>query len=326
MKVLVAGAGGFIGGHLVNRLINDGKSVVAVDIKPLANWYQVNNNAQNLIYDLSNLNSCQEVTASVDYVYNLAADMGGMGFIEKNKALCMLSSLINTHLLLASKNNNVKRYFFSSSACVYASWHQKNYDQNALKETDAYPANPEDGYGWEKLFSERMCKHFEEDFGISVRIARFHNIYGPYGTYFGGREKAPAAACRKVIEWVESNFSKPIKIWGSGKQIRSFTYISDCIDGICKLMESDFSDPLNLGSSEITSIENLYRRVVEISAVNTDFIDFEYELEAPKGVNGRSSDNTLIKKVLGWEPSISLESGLRSTFEWIKTDIRDKQL
>lgn len=326
MKVLVAGAGGFIGGHLVNRLINDGKSVVAVDIKPLANWYQVNKNAQNLIYDLSNLNSCQEVTASVDYVYNLAADMGGMGFIEKNKALCMLSSLINTHLLLASKNNNVKRYFFSSSACVYASWHQKNYDQNPLKETDAYPANPEDGYGWEKLFSERMCKHFEEDFGISVRIARFHNIYGPYGTYSGGREKAPAAACRKVIEWVESNFSKPIKIWGSGKQIRSFTYISDCIDGICKLMESDFSNPLNLGSSEITSIENLYRRVVEISAVNTDLIDFEYELEAPKGVNGRSSDNTLIKKVLGWEPSISLESGLRSTFEWIKTDIKDKQL
>jgi GDP-D-mannose 3',5'-epimerase len=326
MKVLVTGAGGFIGGHLVNRLINDGKSVVAVDIKPLASWYQVNKNAQNLIHDLSQLNSCQEVTSSVDYVYNLAADMGGMGFIEKNKALCMLSSLINTHLLLASKDNNVKRYFFSSSACVYASWHQKNFSQNPLKETDAYPADPEDGYGWEKLFSERMCKHFEEDFGISVRIARFHNIYGPYGTYSGGREKAPAAACRKVIECVESSFSKPIKIWGDGKQIRSFTYISDCIDGICKIMESDFADPLNLGSSEITSIENLYRKVIEISAANTELIDFEYELEAPKGVNGRSSDNALIKKVLGWEPSISLESGLRSTFEWIKTDMKNKQL
>ena len=322
MKVLVAGAGGFIGGHLVNRLIKDGKSVIAVDVKPLTNWYQINENSLNLTYDLSLLNSCLEVTKSVDYVYNLAADMGGMGFIENNKALCMLSSLINTHLLLAAKNNNVKRYFFSSSACVYASWHQINFGENPLKENDAYPADPEDGYGWEKLFSERMCRHFEEDFDIEVRIARFHNIYGPYGTYSGGREKAPAAACRKVLECIEDNFMMPLKIWGDGKQIRSFTYIDDCIDGICKIMESNFSNPLNLGSSEVTSIENLYRQVIKISGASSELFKFDYELDAPKGVNGRSSDNALINEVLNWEPNITLESGLRTTFEWIKSDIR----
>jgi GDP-D-mannose 3', 5'-epimerase len=322
MKVLVAGAGGFIGGHLVNRLIKDGNSVIAVDVKPLKYWYQTNEKSRNLTYDLSLLNSCLEVTKSVDHVYNLAADMGGMGFIENNKALCMLSSLINTHLLLASRNNNVKRYFFSSSACVYASWHQVKFGENALKENDAYPADPEDGYGWEKLFSERMCRHFEEDFGLEVRIARFHNIYGPYGTYSGGREKAPAAACRKVLECIEKNFSIPLKIWGDGKQIRSFTYIDDCIDGICKIMKSNFSNPLNLGSSEITSIENLYRQVIEISGASSELFMFDYEVDAPKGVNGRSSDNALIKQVLNWEPSITLKSGLKTTFEWIKSDIR----
>jgi nucleoside-diphosphate-sugar epimerase len=241
--------------------------------------------------------------------------MGGMGFIQNNKALCMLSVLINTHLLIAAKENRVKKFFFASSACVYASWHQDSIDQNiSLKEGDAYPADPEDGYGWEKLFSERMCTHFAEDFGLEVRIARYHNVYGPNGTYDGGREKAPAAAARKFA-LAKLSGDRDIKIWGDGKQIRSFTYIDDCIDGTLRLMNSQYSKPLNIGSSESVTIQDLYDLTSKISGVNN--VSYCYELDAPQGVRGRSSDNTTCLLELGWEPSIKLNYGMLKTYEWV---------
>ena len=319
MKVLVAGAGGFIGGHLVKRLIDEGHTVRGVDKKDFRDWYQVHPESENLVLDLSLLENALASTREAEWVFNLAADMGGMGFIENNKALCMLSSLINTHLLLSSTRNGVKRYFFSSSACVYASWHQTTAEDISLKEADAYPADPEDGYGWEKLFGERMCRHFSEDFGLEVRIARYHNVYGPHGTYDGGREKAPAAACRKTFEFADKQVDA-IQIWGDGKQVRSFTYITDCIDGTMKLMNSNYSEPLNIGSSESITIQDLYDIAIRKAGVVE--VPFNYDLGAPQGVRGRSSDNTLCEEVLGWIPQVNIQEGMELTYNWISEEMK----
>jgi len=312
-QVLVAGAGGFIGGHLVADLLRQGKAVRAVDIKPLDEWYQRSDQVESMCLDLSERDACAQAVAGVSQVFNLAADMGGMGFIENNRALCMLSVLINTHLLLAARDEGVERYFFSSSACVYAAQHQTSPDVTALAEADAYPAQPEDGYGWEKLFSERMCRHFREDFGLETRVARYHNVYGPEGTYDGGREKAPAAICRKVAQAMLSG-DHSIEIWGDGEQTRSFMYVDDCVYGSQLLAASDVVEPLNIGSSELVSINQLVSIVEDIAGVA---LDRRYNLDAPQGVRGRNSDNTLIRQRLGWEPSISLRDGLERTYAWI---------
>lgn len=319
-KVLVAGAGGFIGGHLVGSLIRRGFDVRAVDIKPLEEWYQVHRPADNVFScDLKNKDNAYNSVNGCVEVYNLAADMGGMGFIENNKALCMLSVLINTHLLMAAKEFGVKKYFYASSACVYNASKQLETEVS-LKEEDAYPAMPEDGYGWEKLFSERMCRHFHEDFGLDVRIARFHNVYGPHGTWDGGREKAPAAICRKVIT-ARLSGNHTINIWGDGEQTRSFMYIDDCIEGIERLMESDRTEPINLGRNDLITINQLVTLTESIAGVT---LRRSYDLTAPKGVRGRNSDNTLIQQVLGWQPSISMDSGMRKTYAWIEAEIEKK--
>lgn len=314
MKILVTGAGGFIGGFLTKRLIQDGNELVCADIKPLSEWYQVSDCTNFDKTDLQLWDECNKVCRGVDQVYNLAADMGGMGFIENNKALCMLSILINTHMLQAAKKYNVQRYFYSSSACVYCASKQQDTDNPGLKEEDAYPAMPEDGYGWEKLFSERMCRHFMEDFGLECRVARFHNIMGTHGTYKGGREKAPAAICRKIANAKKSGVHE-IEIWGDGEQTRSFTYIDDCIEGIQRLMHSDVRFPLNVGSSEMVSINQLVDMVENIAGIRCKR---NYNLNAPKGVRGRSSDNTLIKQLFGWEPSTRLADGLNVLYHWIE--------
>jgi GDP-D-mannose 3',5'-epimerase len=317
-KTLVAGAGGFIGGHLVRHLRDQGvESVVAVDQKPVEDWYQIHDDSEIRVLDLRDLGACREAVSGCSTVYNLAADMGGMGFIENNKALCMLSSLINTHLLVASREADVERYFFASSACVYNIDKQHELDNPGLKEDDAYPALPEDGYGWEKLFSERMCRHFAEDFGLVARVARYHNVYGPHGTWDGGREKAPAAICRKVIE-AKLTGRNSIEIWGDGHQTRSFMYIDDCLLGTTLIMSSDVDFPINLGSSEMVSINQLVDIVEEIAGVN---LERTYDLDAPKGVRGRSSDNTRIQAELGWSPSIRLHDGLEKTYAWIYDQI-----
>jgi len=313
-RVLVAGGGGFIGGWLVRQLIAAGcSSIRAADIKPLTEWHTAFNEVENLVLDLSTIEHCNLAVKDCEVIFNLAADMGGMGFIENNKALCMLSVLINTHLLQAAKNLSGVRFFFASSACVYRSDLQDSTSTPGLKEADAYPASPEDGYGWEKLFSERMCRHFFEDFGIETRIARFHNVYGPFGTFDGGREKAPAAICRKVADALISN-EKQISIWGDGNQTRSFTYIDDTITGTIKLLESNIHHPLNIGSSEMVTINQLVSIVEDIAGVK---LKRNYDLSAPKGVRGRNSDNALILSELGWAPSISLNEGLEKTFSWI---------
>ena len=316
-KILVAGAGGFIAGHLVKRLINQGHAVRAVDIKPLNKWYQVSEQADNLVLDLRLRENCHNAVNGQHEVFNLAADMGGMGFIENNKAACMISVLINTHLLIASRDCGIDRFFYASSACVYNGDKQTDPNNPGLKESDAYPALAEDGYGWEKLFSERLCRLFREDFGLATRIARFHNVYGPYGTYDGGREKAPAAICRKVIE-ASVTGKKEIVIWGDGHQTRSFMYIDDCIKGIIDIMYSDILEPLNLGSSEMVSINQLVDIVEDIACYK---LARTYDLQAPKGVRGRNSDNALIKKYLGWEPSIPLKEGMKKTYDWIKAQM-----
>jgi len=316
--ILIAGAGGFIGGHLTQHLVDMGHHVRAVDIKPLSSWFQVSSDAENISMDLRVADNCHAVSYGCYEVYNLAANMGGMGFIENNKALCMLNVLVNTNLLKASYESRVRRYFFSSSACVYAANKQIDVNNPGLKEEDAYPAMPEDGYGWEKLFSERMCRHFYEDYGLPTRVARFHNVYGPYGTYDGGREKAPAAICRKVID-AKIHGKDTIQIWGDGLQTRSFMYIDDCVEGIEKIMESNIEEPINLGSSEMVSINQLVDMVEQIAEVK---LKREYQLGAPKGVRGRSSDNTLIKRYLNWEPSISLYKGMEKTYEWIDEQMR----
>jgi nucleoside-diphosphate-sugar epimerase len=313
-KAVVAGAGGFIGGHLVKELLRRGYEVRAVDKKPVNQWYQVSEKADNLVLDLTFRENCYRAVNGYNEVFDLAADMGGMGFIESHKADCMLSVLINTHLLMASRDSGIQRYFYASSACVYNAEKQTDIDNPGLKESDAYPAMAEDGYGWEKLFSERMCRHFTEDYGLTTRVARFHNVYGPFGTWNGGREKAPAAICRKVLD-KELNGAKEIMIWGDGLQTRSFMYIDDCIKGILDIMYSNIKEPINLGSSEMVSINQLVDMVEDIAGYK---LPRKYDLSAPKGVRGRNSDNTLIRKYLGWEPSIPLRVGLAKTYAWIR--------
>jgi GDP-D-mannose 3',5'-epimerase len=318
---VVAGAGGFIGGHLVKKLREEGFARIrAVDQKPISDWYQVFDDVENRTLDLKLLDSCRAATADASILYNLAADMGGMGFIELNKGACMLSVLINTHLLLAAQEAGARRFFFASSACVYNAEKQINPNLTALKEEDAYPALPEDGYGWEKLFSERMCRHFREDYGLATRVARYHNVYGPHGTYEGGREKAPAAICRKVIE-AKLSGAHEIEIWGDGQQTRSFMYIDDCVKGTRMIMERDFVEPINLGSSEMVSINQLVDIVEEIAGTK---LKRRYNLLAPKGVNGRNSDNSLIQKEFHWEPSTQLKVGIEETYRWIYTSIVGK--
>ncbi len=317
-RVVVCGGGGFIGGHLVKALLKNGVNVVrAVDVKPLDQWYQKTKDVENLSLDLRDKDNCYKAADGMQVVFQLAADMGGMGFIENNKALCMLSVLTNTHMLMAAKDSGIERFFFSSSACVYNGDKQKTPDVVPLKEEDAYPALPEDGYGWEKLFSERMCRHFEEDYGLVTRVARYHNVYGPFGTYDGGREKAPAAICRKVIQAKESG-KHEIEIWGDGQQTRSFMFIDDCTKGTQAILESDIHEPINLGSSELVTINQLVDVVEEIAGVK---LKRKYKLDAPKGVNGRNSDNTKILQYLGWEPSIRLKDGMAKTYEWIESQM-----
>ena len=320
-KILIVGAGGFIGGHLASRLLKDGNSIVAVDIKPKEYWFQDFEEAKNYYtMDMKNIDNCKKVTKKVDYVFNMACNMGGMGFIENNKAECMQSVLINTNLLISCKENKIKRYFFSSSACAYNKTKQQEVFVEGLREEDAYPADPEDGYGWEKLFSERMCRHFMEDYGIQVRIARYHNIYGPYGTFDGGREKAPAALCRKVLN-AKKNENK-IEVWGDGEQTRTFLYIDDCIEGTLRLFESEYSEPINIGSDEQVSINQMIEIIEDISA--TKRLERIYQLDKPKGVRGRSSNNDLAKKVLDWSFKIKLKEGLKETYNWIKNETNKK--
>ena len=317
--VLMAGAGGFIGGHLIADHLRQGyKKLRAVDIKPFDEWFQVFPQVENLQLDLREKENCEKAVQGAIEVYNHAADMGGMGFIENNKALCMLSVLINTHMLLAAKKFGVQRYYYASSACVYAADKQTRTDITGLKEEDAYPAMPEDGYGWEKLFSERMCRHFREDFGLCTRSARYHNVYGPHGTWDGGREKAPAAICRKII-MAKLSGKHEIEVWGDGEQTRSFMWIDDCLKGTQMIMHSDITEPINLGSDEMVSINQLVDMVEKISGIK---VKRNYNLNAPKGVRGRSSDNTLIKKLLGWAPSIPLRAGMEKTYEWIYDEIK----
>jgi GDP-D-mannose 3',5'-epimerase len=312
-RILVAGGGGFIGGHLVAALRRQGHTVRSVDIKPLGEWYQVIPGVENVVADLKRREACERACDGMDTVYQLAADMGGMGFIEHNKALCMLSVLTNTHMLLAAQAAKVERFFYSSSACVYNADKQKDEHVVPLKEDDAYPALPEDGYGWEKLFSERMCRHVREDFGLETRVARYHNVYGPHGTWEGGREKAPAAVCRKVIE-AKLSGSGAIEIWGNGEQTRSFMYIDDCLRGTQEILASDILEPINLGSSELVTINQLVDIVEEIAGTR---LRRSYNLGAPKGVNGRNSDNARIQAELGWEPSTPLRTGMELTYRWI---------
>ena len=320
MKILVAGAGGFIGGHLVNRLIQDGYEVKAVDIKPLDEWFQLSQKADNFSKDMTLLENCHAMVEGVDEVINMACNMGGMGFIENNKALCMLSVLVNTHILIACKKFKVKKYFFSSSACVYNAEKQKDPNITGLAETDAYPAMPEDGYGWEKLFSERMCRHFLEDYDLDVKVARYHNIYGPNGTYDGGREKAPAALCRKIITAI-LNQKETIDVWGDGNQTRSFLYIDDCIEATMKFFKSNNNGPINIGSEEKVSINEMIEKIEKISSKK---FKKNYQLDKPKGVRGRNSDNTLIRSLLNWEPKYSLYQGLEKTYKWINSEIIKK--
>ena len=312
--IVVTGAGGFIGGALVASFRRKGHSPIrAVDVKPFDEWYQRFDDVENLQLDLNLRENCDRAAESASEIYNLAANMGGMGFIENNKALCMLSVLINTHMLQAAQKRGAEKYFYSSSACVYNGDKQKTFEAPSLKEEDAYPALAEDGYGWEKLFSERMCRHFREDFGLYTRVARFHNVYGPWGTWDGGREKAPAAICRKVIAARVSG-KHAIEIWGSGNQTRSFMFIDDCIKGIDLITNSNILEPINLGSSEAVTVNQLVDIVEDIAGIK---LKRNYDLSAPKGVNGRNSDNTLIQKYLNWQPDTALRVGMERTYAWI---------
>jgi len=321
-KILVTGAGGFIGGHLIKELLKYNNKIVAADIKPMEYWFQLNDNCKNYTADLKNKEFCAQLTENIDYVFNMACNMGGMGFIENNKAECMLSVLINTHLLESCIKNKVKKYFFSSSACVYNAQKQNAPFIHGLKEEDAYPAEPEDGYGWEKLFSERMCRHFNEDFGLDVRIARYHNIYGPLGTFDGGREKAPAALCRKIAK-CKINNNYEIDVWGNGEQTRTFLFIDDCIEGTLKLFNSNYTKPLNIGSDEQVSINEMISEIQEIS--NIPKLKKNYQLNMPQGVKGRSSNNDMAIKVLNWKYKISLKTGLEKTYNWIYDQLTNQK-
>ena len=316
--VVVCGAGGFIGGHLLKDLLEQGCQVRGIDIKPLDEWEQLHAGAENLSLDLSRRTNCLDGLEGATQVFQLAADMGGIGFIEAHKAECMLSVLINTHALMAAQHHGVEQFLYSSSACVYAAGKQINAQVTALKEEDAYPAMPEDGYGWEKLFSERMCRHFREDFGMKTRVARYHNVYGPLGTWQGGREKAPAAISRKVaIAKLTGNHE--IEIWGDGEQTRSFMYIDDCVVGSQMILASDFEEPLNLGSDELVTVNELVDIVEEIAGVKLRRC---YKTDAPMGVRGRNSDNTLISQRLGWAPSVPLREGMAKTYAWILDQVK----
>jgi nucleoside-diphosphate-sugar epimerase len=313
VDVLITGAGGFIGGALAQRLYEEGKQIRCVDRKPISEWHQVVDDADNRVLDLQDLAACREAVEGVGTVYNLAADMGGMGFIETNKALCMLSVLTSTHMLVAARDAEVQRFFYSSSACVYAADKQVSTDVTALKETDAYPAMAEDGYGWEKLFTERMCRHYKEDFDLETRVARYHNVYGPLGTYAGGREKAPAALSRKIAEAVISG-DHQIEIWGDGEQTRSFMYIDDCLDGTLMITDGPYGEPINLGSNELVSINEMVSILEDIAGIK---VRRRHKLDAPQGVRGRNSDNTAILERYGWEPTTPLVKGLEKTYRWI---------
>ncbi len=317
-KILVCGAGGFIGGHLVANLMSEGHTVVCADVKPIEYWFQSFDENKNFSFDLKEYENCIKATEGVEYVYNMACNMGGMGFIENNKAECMLSVLINTNMLRACLKNKIKKYFFSSSACVYNGQKQMETFVPGLKESDAYPAEPEDGYGWEKLFSERMCRHFTEDFGLDTRVIRYHNVYGPLGTYDGGREKAPAAICRKIANAKINNINS-IDVWGDGEQTRTFMYIDDCIVGTKKIFNSNYNDVFNLGSDEQVSINQMIDIIEEIS---NHKVERNYQLDKPKGVRGRSSDNTFIKEKINWAPDIKLKVGLEKTYKWIYNEIK----
>lgn len=316
-KILVAGSGGFIGGHLVNSLVKSGHNVRAIDLKPMNEWFQVQGSAENIVSDLRETEASRRAVEEVDIVYNLACDMGGMGFIENHKAECMVSVLINTNLLESSRKSGVEKFFFSSSACVYNASKQQDTRVTALKESDAYPADPEDGYGWEKLFSERMCRHFREDYGIHTRVARFHNVYGPEGTFHGGREKAPAAICRKIAMAKKTGIHE-IEVWGDGEQTRSFMFIDDCLKGMDMILHGNYLDPINLGSNELVSVNQLVDLVQEIAGIKVKRI---HDLSAPQGVRGRNSDNAEMLGHFGWEPSISLRAGLEATYKWIFDNI-----
>lgn len=313
MTILVTGAGGFIGGHLVADLLAQGHDVRAVDKKVEGQWYQLHEGAENVVADCSDPQDAHKMSIGTEEIYNLAADMGGMGFIENNKAECMLSVLTSTNMLVAARDAGTRRFFYSSSACVYAGDKQTDPDVTALKESDAYPADPEDGYGWEKLFSERMARHFREDFGLETRVARYHNVYGPEGTYEGGREKAPAALARKVAQ-AKLSGDHSIEIWGDGEQSRSFMYIDDCVRGTKEILAGDNVEPVNLGSAELVTINQMVSLLEEIAGVT---LERRYKLDAPQGVRGRNSDNTMFHDIYGWEPSISLHDGLEKTYSWI---------
>jgi nucleoside-diphosphate-sugar epimerase len=313
-KVLVTGAGGFIGHHLTKYLVDRGYYVRGVDIKEPE--YEPTGANEFLLLDLSKADNCRTATAGMDQVYGLAANMGGIGFIETNKAVIVRdNTLINLNSIEAARINGVKRYLYTSSACIYPGYKQKETDVTPLREEDAYPADAEDGYGWEKLYMERVCRHYTEDFGLDTRVVRFHNIFGPLGTYDGGREKSPAAICRKIAlaEDVDE-----IEVWGDGEQTRSYCYIDDCVEGIYRLMQSEHREPINLGQDRMISINELVDIVANIAGKK---ISKRYDLTKPQGVRGRNSDNTQLREVLRWEPSISLEDGLKVTYHWIAGEL-----
>jgi nucleoside-diphosphate-sugar epimerase len=314
-RILVTGGGGFIGSHMARHLYQQGHFVRVADIK-YDDYIQEKYCSEKCNLDLRILENCLKATEGIDKVYNFAANMGGIGFITSVFADVMHDNvLINTFMLEASVRNKVKRFLFSSSACVYANYKQTTPDVTSLKEEDAYPADPNEPYGWEKLFTEELVKSYQIDYGLNVRIARYHNIYGPEGTYKGGREKAPAALCRKVAE--ASNPGN-ITIWGDGKATRSYCYIDDCVKGTELLMESDYDKPINIGSDRLISVEDLADMITKISGKK---IAKDHDLSAPEGVRGRNADLTLVKKVLGWEPQVSLEEGMEKTYRWIKVMI-----
>jgi nucleoside-diphosphate-sugar epimerase len=323
-KYLIVGAGGFIAGHITKKLLDEGNIIIAADIKPKKFWFQNFVDAQSYgEIDMKDYNNCVNMTNNVDYVINMACNMGGMGFIENNKTECMLSVLINTNLLRASLINKVKNFFFSSTACVYNIQKQEKAFIKGLKEEDAYPAMPEDGYGWEKLFSERMCRHFMEDYGLEVRIARYHNVYGPMGTFDGGREKVPAALCRKIATAVLSKKNE-IEIWGDGEQTRSFLFINDCVEGTLRLLNSNHSEPINIGSDEQVSINQMVDIIEKIAGIKN--LKRNYLLDKPKGVRGRSSNNENAIKILNWQNQVSLKDGLAKTYNWIYSELKKGSL
>jgi len=313
-KILVTGAGGFIGHHLVSYLKERGYWVRGVDIK--FPEYSESNADEFELLDLRRWDSCLQATRGVDEIYNLAADMGGIGYITEFLAdIARNNSLINTHMLEAARVNEVQRFFYSSSACIYPGYLQDSPDVTPLKESDAYPADPEEGYGWEKLYMEKMCQYYTQDYGLETRVARFHNVYGPLGTYDGGKEKAPAAVCRKISI---ANEGDEIEIWGDGKQTRSFMYIEDCVEGIYRITQSDVSEPLNLGMDTMVTVDELYDIVSEIAGKN---LVKKYDLSKPQGVRGRNSDNSRLNSILDWAPEYSLADGLSITYHWIKSEL-----